>query len=205
MGILYRLHKLPFKQLWRPGKRPQKSLLASAVPSSRAWQRPPLAANSQSSRAKLQRCWIQNRENVNPAKQTVGRVITYSFSSLGFEMLVSDTNYLGPQQAARIPCWGKEESVRTQERTGEFYLRGFPSARNWVHCSPTNRCRYKGRRMLLFLLLLERIIKTCSGRLAGNAEPSSGRQGPQSRRLETGGRRLPSKVEASAWVYRLRP
>lgn len=173
MGILYQLHKLPFEQLWWPGKRPQKSLLASAVPSSGAWQRPPLAANCQSSRAKLQRCWIQNRENVNPAKQTVGRVITYSFSFLGFEMLVSDTNYLGSQLASRIPSRGKGEGVRTQERTGEFYLRGFPSARNWVHCSPTNRCRYKGRRML-FLLPLKRITTTCSGRLAGNAGPCSG-------------------------------
>lgn len=42
-------------------------------------QRPPLAANSQGSRAKLQCPSIQNRKNVNPAKQTAGRVITFFF------------------------------------------------------------------------------------------------------------------------------
>lgn len=107
-------------------------------------QRPPPAANGQDSWAKLQSRWIQNRENVNPAKQTVGRVRTsQAFSLRGFEMLASNTNCPGPQPASRNPPRGEGERVCGPKRAGEFYtLRGFPSAGNWVHSSPTvTRCR----------------------------------------------------------------
>ncbi|KAL0594082.1 UPF0764 protein C16orf89 [Plecturocebus cupreus] len=67
-------------------------------------QGPPLAANRQDYRAKLQSPSIQNRENVNPAKQTAGRVITFlsfpfariRYACLYYQLLRSTACFLQP-------------------------------------------------------------------------------------------------------------
>lgn len=89
IGILYQLHQYHLSNsggLGKDHRNPHESQLSppagldsvSKAPKHQPLgspQRPPLAANCQGARAKLQCRWIQNRENVNPAKQTVGRVI----------------------------------------------------------------------------------------------------------------------------------
>lgn len=139
-------------------------------------QRLPLAANCHGSRAKLQCRWIQNRENVNPAKQTVGRVIT-SHSSL-----FAGLRYLCLMPASQIHSLFPVTHIRRKlegVRTGDSYnLSGFLSAGNSVHSSPvTISCKPKGRRMLFSPALLKEIIKF-SERLAGNPGPSSGPMRP---------------------------
>lgn len=120
---------------------------------------------------------------MNPAKQTVERVITFHSSSFrGLEMLASNskpTIQVHSPLPAISTSRGRQESVRTKERAGEFYIFSeIPSAGNVVHSSSIMiRCRYKGR-MLFSPPLLKGIIKTCSGRLAGNAGPSSGLKRP---------------------------